>query len=73
MRTSILGCYQFEDINKVKENTLQICKVTHASPKYENVKFLKLVIAVFLEHVMIKKTLTFFFFTKRERQPLIFG
>ena len=73
MRTSILGCYQFEDINKVKENTLQICKVTHASPKYENFKFLKSVTGVFLEHVMIKKTLTFFFFTKRERQPLIFG
>ena len=29
MRTSLLGCYQFNQIDKVIENTLTICKVTH--------------------------------------------
>ncbi|XP_077984457.1 ADP-ribosylarginine hydrolase Tri1-like [Glandiceps talaboti] len=33
MRTSILGIHEYEDIDKVIENTLAICKVTHADPR----------------------------------------
>ncbi|XP_013416846.1 uncharacterized protein LOC106178270 [Lingula anatina] len=33
MRTSILGIYQFDNMEKVIENTLKICKVTHADPR----------------------------------------
>lgn len=29
MRTSILGCLDYNDYDKVKENTRSICKVTH--------------------------------------------
>ena len=34
MRTSILGVYKCHDIEQVKRNTLEICKVTHADPRY---------------------------------------
>ena len=34
MRTSVLGCFQFGELDKVKENTLQMCKVTHADPRF---------------------------------------
>jgi len=33
MRTSILGCLDYNDLNKVIENTLRICKVTHFDPR----------------------------------------
>lgn len=29
MRTSILGCFEFDDLSKVKANAERICKVTH--------------------------------------------
>ena len=37
MRTSVLGCFQFGELDKVKENTLQMCKVTHADPRFAKV------------------------------------
>ncbi|XP_077985141.1 uncharacterized protein LOC144439775 isoform X2 [Glandiceps talaboti] len=33
MRTSILGIHEYEDIDKVIENTLDMCKTTHADPR----------------------------------------
>ncbi|XP_070558795.1 microtubule-associated protein 1B-like [Ptychodera flava] len=33
MRTSILGIHQYQDIEKVINNTLEICKTTHADPR----------------------------------------
>jgi len=33
MRTSILGAFQYYSIEKVVENTLAFCKVTHADPR----------------------------------------
>eukprot|EP01116_Phalansterium_solitarium_P010471 TRINITY_DN2528_c0_g1_i1.p1 TRINITY_DN2528_c0_g1~~TRINITY_DN2528_c0_g1_i1.p1 ORF type:complete len:497 (+),score=55.70 TRINITY_DN2528_c0_g1_i1:502-1992(+) len=33
MRTSVLGCFQFEDLQRVVENTLEICKVTHVDTR----------------------------------------
>jgi ADP-ribosylglycohydrolase len=33
MRTSILGIYQYENLEQVKENTLTACKITHADPR----------------------------------------
>lgn len=33
MRTCILGCYQYDDIKKVIENTINIAKVTHSDPR----------------------------------------
>ena len=34
MRTSVLGVYQYEDLTKVIQNSLAICKVTHFDPRY---------------------------------------
>eukprot|EP00005_Dracoamoeba_jomungandri_P001020 CAMPEP_0174255876 /NCGR_PEP_ID=MMETSP0439-20130205/5162_1 /TAXON_ID=0 /ORGANISM="Stereomyxa ramosa, Strain Chinc5" /LENGTH=519 /DNA_ID=CAMNT_0015338247 /DNA_START=213 /DNA_END=1768 /DNA_ORIENTATION=+ len=33
MRSSIVGCYEWENMDKVVENTVNICKVTHADPR----------------------------------------
>ncbi|CAD5116266.1 DgyrCDS5173 [Dimorphilus gyrociliatus] len=33
MRTSILGIYEFQDLNKVAENTVKVCRVTHYDPR----------------------------------------
>ena len=33
MRTSILGIHDFKSIEKVVENTVNICKVTHADTR----------------------------------------
>jgi len=33
MRTSILGCYQYDDMTKVIANTVRIAKVTHHDPR----------------------------------------
>ncbi len=33
MRTSVLGVFEYKDLEKVKENTLNVCKVTHADPR----------------------------------------
>lgn len=33
MRTSILGVHQYQDIEQVKKNTLDVCKITHADPR----------------------------------------
>ena len=34
MRTSILGVYKYQSLEEVKQNTLEICRVTHADPRY---------------------------------------
>ena len=34
MRTSILGVHNYQDIERVKENTVAVCKTTHADPRY---------------------------------------
>lgn len=33
MRTSILGTWEFDNLDKVIENTKNACKVTHADPR----------------------------------------
>ena len=33
MRTSVLGTMDFDDLDKVIENTKRACKVTHADPR----------------------------------------
>lgn len=33
MRTSVLGTMEFQDLNKVIENTKRACMVTHADPR----------------------------------------
>lgn len=53
MRTSVLGCFQFEDLKKVKENTLQICKVTHADPRFDNFTLIKKAAAFIISEILL--------------------
>ena len=34
MRTSILGIHEFMSLERVKENTVNVCKCSHADPRY---------------------------------------
>jgi ADP-ribosylglycohydrolase len=33
MRTSVLGCYQFDDKDKVVQNAVDVCRLTHHDPR----------------------------------------
>ena len=33
MRTSVLGAYQYNSLEDVKENAIKFCKITHADPR----------------------------------------
>ena len=34
MRTSVLGIYQYCSLTDVTQNALNLCKITHADPRY---------------------------------------
>ncbi len=51
MRTSILGCHRYDNLEEVRKNTINICNVTHADPRCQaSCLAVTLTIANMLQH-----------------------